>query len=95
MGMHFQHLPNLFCGNFADGDSKPAAAGAEAGRGASSAAAGGDLLRAGAECVICLSEPRDTTVLPCRHMCMCGDCAQQLSVTTKKCPVCRCRECVQ
>lgn len=23
---------------------------------------------AGKECVICLSEPRDTTVLPCRHM---------------------------
>jgi hypothetical protein len=22
----------------------------------------------GKECVICLSEPRDTTVLPCRHM---------------------------
>lgn len=25
----------------------------------------------GKECVICLSEPRDTTVLPCRHMVTC------------------------
>lgn len=23
------------------------------------------------ECVICMSSPKDTTVLPCRHMCMC------------------------
>jgi len=23
------------------------------------------------ECVICMSAPKDTTVLPCRHMCMC------------------------
>ncbi|VVA97037.1 unnamed protein product [Arabis nemorensis] len=30
----------------------------------------------GKECVICLSEPRDTTVLPCRHMCMCSGCAK-------------------
>ncbi|KAF8772784.1 hypothetical protein HU200_005370 [Digitaria exilis] len=26
----------------------------------------------GKECVICLSEPRDTTVLPCRHMVCCS-----------------------
>ncbi|GMH10077.1 hypothetical protein Nepgr_011918 [Nepenthes gracilis] len=32
----------------------------------------------GKECVICLSEPRDTTVLPCRHMCMCSGCAKVL-----------------
>ena len=25
----------------------------------------------GNECVICMSAPRDTTALPCRHMCMC------------------------
>lgn len=28
----------------------------------------GDETDSGKECVICLSEPRDTTVLPCRHM---------------------------
>lgn len=43
----------------------------------------------GKECVICLSEPRDTTVLPCRHMCMCGECAKVLRFQTNRCPICR------
>ncbi|KAI3822598.1 hypothetical protein L1987_10192 [Smallanthus sonchifolius] len=41
------------------------------------------------ECVICLSEPRDTTVLPCRHMCMCSGCAKVLRFQTNRCPICR------
>ena len=40
-------------------------------------------------CVICLSIERDTTVLPCRHMCMCHECAQELRKQTSKCPICR------
>lgn len=43
----------------------------------------------GKECVICLSEPRDTTVLPCRHMCMCNGCAKVLRFQTNRCPICR------
>ncbi|URD77928.1 zinc finger, C3HC4 type, domain containing protein, partial [Musa troglodytarum] len=43
----------------------------------------------GKECVICLSEPRDTTVLPCRHMCMCRECAKVLRFQTNRCPMCR------
>ncbi|XP_028775208.1 probable E3 ubiquitin-protein ligase LOG2 [Neltuma alba] len=43
----------------------------------------------GKECVICLSEPRDTTVLPCRHMCMCSGCAKVLRFQTHRCPICR------
>ncbi|KAJ6792939.1 putative E3 ubiquitin-protein ligase LOG2 [Iris pallida] len=43
----------------------------------------------GKECVICLSEPRDTTVLPCRHMCLCSACAQVLRYQTNRCPICR------
>uniref|UniRef100_A0A0D9V142 RING-type E3 ubiquitin transferase n=1 Tax=Leersia perrieri TaxID=77586 RepID=A0A0D9V142_9ORYZ len=43
----------------------------------------------GKECVVCLSEPRDTTVLPCRHMCLCRECAQLLRYQTNKCPICR------
>ncbi|XP_042402143.1 probable E3 ubiquitin-protein ligase LUL2 [Zingiber officinale] len=43
----------------------------------------------GKECVICLSEPRDTTVLPCRHMCMCNGCAKVLRYQTNRCPICR------
>ena len=42
------------------------------------------------ECVICMSAPKDTTVLPCRHMCMCSDCAKVLRYQTNKCPICRC-----
>ncbi|KAI8832515.1 hypothetical protein BC829DRAFT_408569 [Chytridium lagenaria] len=30
------------------------------------------------ECVICMSEPKDTIVLPCRHLCLCRDCAEVL-----------------
>jgi len=43
----------------------------------------------GKECVICMSEPRDTTVLPCRHMCMCSECAKVLRFQTSRCPICR------
>jgi E3 ubiquitin-protein ligase MGRN1 len=43
------------------------------------------------ECVICLTEPRDTTVLPCRHLCMCAECAHHLrdQTTGTVCPICR------
>lgn len=40
-------------------------------------------------CVICLTHPKDTTILPCRHMCLCYDCAGQLRLATNKCPICR------
>ncbi|KAG7673120.1 hypothetical protein Ndes2526B_g05305 [Nannochloris sp. 'desiccata'] len=40
-------------------------------------------------CVICLVNPRDTTVLPCRHMCLCSDCASELRKQSSKCPICR------
>uniref|UniRef100_A0A7N0VA13 RING-type E3 ubiquitin transferase n=1 Tax=Kalanchoe fedtschenkoi TaxID=63787 RepID=A0A7N0VA13_KALFE len=43
----------------------------------------------GKECVICLTEPKDTAVLPCRHMCMCSDCAKALRLQSNKCPICR------
>ena len=44
------------------------------------------------ECVICLTEPRDTTVLPCRHLCMCAECAHHLrtqGTAGNVCPICR------
>jgi len=41
------------------------------------------------ECVICLTEPRDTAVLPCRHMCFCGYCAGIVRLQCDRCPVCR------
>lgn len=41
------------------------------------------------ECVVCMCEPRDTTVMPCRHMCLCHECAESLRKQTNKCPICR------
>jgi len=41
------------------------------------------------ECVVCMSEPRDTSVLPCRHLCVCSGCAELMRVQTNKCPICR------
>lgn len=43
----------------------------------------------GKECVICMTEPKDTAVLPCRHMCLCRDCANELRLQSNKCPICR------
>ncbi|CAN4108706.1 unnamed protein product [Withania somnifera] len=43
----------------------------------------------GKECVICMTEPKDTTVLPCRHMCLCGECVKELRHQSNKCPICR------
>jgi Zinc finger, C3HC4 type (RING finger) len=60
--------------------------------GGSTGAAGGSSAAEEAEerlCVICLVNPRDTTVLPCRHMCLCSDCASELRKQSSKCPICR------
>jgi E3 ubiquitin-protein ligase MGRN1 len=43
----------------------------------------------GTDCVICLTNTRDTTIIPCLHLCLCAHCAQVLSLNTRKCPVCR------
>ncbi|KAG5232504.1 E3 ubiquitin-protein ligase [Salix suchowensis] len=43
----------------------------------------------GTECVICMSEPKDTAVLPCRHMCLCSGCAKELMSRSDTCPICR------
>ncbi len=45
-----------------------------------------------ATCVVCLSEPRTTTVYPCRHFVLCASCAGVLRGRggTPQCPVCRC-----
>lgn len=47
----------------------------------------------GQDCVICMSALRDTTVLPCRHMCLCGSCAEtmrsRVQYRSYRCPICR------
>lgn len=41
------------------------------------------------ECVVCITDPRDTVVLPCRHMCLCSSCAKELRQRSNRCPMCR------
>ncbi|XP_067670967.1 E3 ubiquitin-protein ligase MGRN1-like [Haliotis asinina] len=48
-----------------------------------------DLEDSGAECVICMSDMRDTLILPCRHLCLCSACAESLRYQASMCPICR------
>lgn len=43
----------------------------------------------GAECVICITEVKDTLLLPCRHLCLCSSCAASLRFQASNCPICR------
>lgn len=36
-------------------------------------------------CCVCLTEPKEVLLLPCRHLCVCTTCFEQLT----RCPVCR------
>lgn len=48
-----------------------------------------DLEETGLECVICMSDMRDTLILPCRHLCLCRECAESLRYQANNCPICR------
>jgi hypothetical protein len=48
-----------------------------------------DECNSAAECVVCLSDPRDTLILPCRHLCLCYACADSLRYQANNCPICR------
>lgn len=42
------------------------------------------------QCVICLSEEKNTVVMPCGHLCVCKDCATAISKQrAPDCPICR------
>ena len=41
------------------------------------------------ECAICLTNRVDTIVLPCKHMCSCSSCCEDLRKRARKCPICR------
>lgn len=41
------------------------------------------------ECLICLSETKDTLIMPCAHLCICGECGKSLIKAKQTCPVCR------
>ena len=77
VGGHSYELQEIY--GIADGSSGGSGAdGGEASGGATDGGDGGDGGENARECVICMTEPRDTTVLPCRHMCMCSECAKVL-----------------
>ncbi|XP_028395246.1 E3 ubiquitin-protein ligase MGRN1-like [Dendronephthya gigantea] len=40
-------------------------------------------------CVVCMSDTRDTLMLPCKHLCVCSDCASSLRGGSNNCPICR------
>jgi len=40
-------------------------------------------------CAVCLSEKKSTICIPCRHFCVCQECAQVLKAQSNKCPICR------
>jgi len=42
-----------------------------------------------ATCVVCLSSPRNTVALPCRHCCLCRSCADEMRRRSQRCPICR------
>ncbi|VDP10922.1 unnamed protein product [Soboliphyme baturini] len=48
-----------------------------------------DFDESGVECVVCMSEWRDTLILPCRHLCLCNICAETLRYKASNCPICR------
>eukprot|EP01083_Nonionella_stella_P062514 162525_1 len=42
------------------------------------------------ECIVCMDERKNTILFPCRHMCLCTECAGMLENGDKpECPVCR------
>lgn len=41
------------------------------------------------ECLICLTEPKNTIIMPCGHMCVCGDCGKTIIDKKYTCPICR------
>lgn len=41
------------------------------------------------ECSICWDDPRDTLILPCRHLAVCSECAEKIRYQQAACPICR------
>ena len=51
---------------------------------------GNDKSSSNKECPICLVNPIDTFTIPCRHLCICVHCAEEIRKKPKKiCPICR------
>ena len=48
-----------------------------------------DLLDVELLCVVCQDKRKNTLFLPCKHLCVCAECAESVKSTGKQCPVCR------
>ena len=40
-------------------------------------------------CIVCLDGERDHVLIPCGHLCLCGDCAASYGADDAECPLCR------
>lgn len=40
-------------------------------------------------CIICYDQPKSIVLMPCRHLCLCRNCLNQLKAYRRECPVCR------
>lgn len=40
-------------------------------------------------CIICYTNPRNTIINPCNHMCLCDECANDMIQKSHQCPICR------
>jgi hypothetical protein len=45
----------------------------------------------GNTCVVCLAAPKDSLLLPCKHLAMCAECTHAVFTSSNQCPVCRSR----
>jgi len=41
------------------------------------------------ECMVCMDADKDTVIMPCGHLCVCGDCGKGLVKAKQTCVVCR------
>ena len=42
-----------------------------------------------ADCCVCMELPKSNVFLPCGHMCVCQQCADNIMAASKECPMCR------
>lgn len=76
-------------GGAASGDTPTTAASSGEADANAAGAAVDEVDAPGSECVVCLSDPREVFVLPCRHLCLCADCAPDYKRQANRCPICR------
>ena len=45
--------------------------------------------RSGMVCIVCMEREKKVVLLPCKHMCMCKVCTDEIMADKAQCPVCR------